>query len=71
MKSLQTSLINGLNHNTQRCYICTWYRKQYPENVVTSYEYAKNIAEVKGRMRKTGRILLSSKRDITYEYNVY
>ena len=70
-KTLQTSFVNSLNHNTQRRYICTWYRKQHPENMVTSYETVKNVSELKGHMRRTDRILVDWKRDITYEYNVY
>lgn len=72
MKHLQQSVLDSTQHrNDQRMYICTWYRKQYPENVVTSYETAKNAAEIKGRMRRSGRILVSMKRDTTYEYNSY
>lgn len=54
-----------------RLYICTWYRKGFPEMMTTSYENAKNESEIRGRMRRSGRKLVSCKRDITYEFGTY
>lgn len=69
MKSLLSSIKDKDKNN--RLYICTWYRKQYPENIITSYEYAKNLAQVKGKMRRSGRVLVDYKRDTSYEVSVY
>ncbi len=71
MRTLKSSILDGSKQNATRLYICTWYRKQYPDNVVTSYEYAPNIGVIKGKMRRSGRVLVSYERDTSYEVSVY